>query len=153
MLKKLALAGALALAFALPSEAGAEQWLNPDHSVTSGFVLEDGAGNILGLTKLALTGIGSTVAAVKTSSGRLGFLDCDNSNSGTVYVQLFDAAAGSVTLGSTSGYPIPIQVNGGGFALGAAPLTFSSAISIAVTTTATGAAAPSSPLNCTLGYN
>jgi hypothetical protein len=106
-----------------------------------------------GWTPYLASGLSTTVKTVKSSAGQLGMLQCWNSNSSQVYVQVFNAA--SVTLGSTTPLlSVPIgPASTGGLALTATGLQFSAAIAIAATTTATGSAAPTTALDCNLGFN
>ena len=101
-----------------------------------------------------LNSLSTTVIAIKASAGHLNFLQCYNPNSSQIYVQAFDATAANVTLGTTvpvQSYPIGPTSTGGlapTFGVG-----FSTAISIAATTTATGSTAPATALDCNAGYN
>jgi hypothetical protein len=108
-----------------------------------------------GWTPFFKAGLTTTPTAVKTSAGQLGFVQCDNANASYAYVQIFNLATGSVTLGvSTPTQVLPMPSNlSNGFVMNLAGMQYSTAISVAATTTATGAAAPGSPLNCTFGYN
>jgi len=104
-------------------------------------------------TSSALT---NTAVAVKTTAGILGIAYCYNPNSTVAYVQVFNVATGSVTVGTTAPtffFAIPATSIGGfGFG-GGSGLYFSTAISIAATTTSTGGSAPSTALECSEGYN
>lgn len=107
--------------------------------------------SIHGWTHRPLAALSNTVIAVKLSAGTLGPVICGNSNSSIIYVQVFDTS-GSVTLGTDPPdwiVPIP-PTNVGGISTGVAMLN---GIKLAATTTATGSAAPSDGLDCSLGYN
>jgi hypothetical protein len=101
-------------------------------------------------TALAQT---TTKKAVKASAGTLGGYYAYNPNASVAYIQVFDVASGSVTLGSTAPdlvFGIP--------AGSAANLEFTNgvnmatAITLACTTTATGSTAPSTGLDLTIVY-
>jgi hypothetical protein len=99
--------------------------------------------------------LSATVVAVKTSGGQLSTLVCNNPNSAVIYVQVFDAANGSVILGATApkfAVPIPPNSLNGGFALGTVGAQFATAISLAATTTPTGSTAPGTGLVCAEFY-
>ncbi len=82
-------------------------------------------------------------------------LQCYNPNAAQAYVQIFNVASGSVTLGTTVPLlSVPIAATQtGGFALGTVGAQFGTAISMAATTTATGLTANSTALDCNLLYN
>ena len=99
-----------------------------------------------GLDTLLVTSLGATVTNVKTSSGLLYFSVCDTT-SVKGWLQLFDALAADVTLGTTvpklslpqsDGDAVP-ALNNPFFP--PRPINFKTAISAAFTTTATGATA------------
>lgn len=108
-----------------------------------------------GITPLKLSGITNSALAIKNSGGQLFLLQCGNTNASEAYVQIFNIAAASVTLGtSTPTLSIPIAATStGGFALSNVGLQFNTAMSAAVTTTATGSTALGSALDCNAGYN
>jgi hypothetical protein len=112
-------------------------------------------GTTNGWTPLRSSALSTTVVSVKSSAGQLGELLCYNPNSSAVYVQIFNVASGSVTLGSTSpvlSIPIAPQSTGG-LPLANPGINFSTAISIAATTTATGSTAASTAPDCNEVYN
>lgn len=86
----------------------------------------------------------TTATNVKASSGALYYLAATNTNATVCYIQAFDVVQGSVTLGTT----VPKFVLGLGAAVGATNfatmtpmgLYFGTGISVAATTTPTGAA-------------
>lgn len=95
--------------------------------------------------------IGNTATAVKITPGQLYGIDVYNSNVVTVYLQIWDLATGGVTVGTTPpiisiaippGIPRYISLEQGLRA-------FATAITIAITTTRTGAGNPSN----TVDYN
>lgn len=90
----------------------------------------------------------NTVVAVKASAGQFGGYMFYNSNSSAVYIQVFNAATGSVTLGTTNPtYVIPLPANGAANVEFANGIAHGTAISVAVTTTASGSTAPTTALN------
>ena len=85
---------------------------------------------------------------IKGSAGQLYWLHAMNVTSAVLYLQVYNATAASVTVGTTTPdltFPIPTQgdTNGAGFVL-AIPngIAFSTAITIAATTTVSGSAGP-----------
>jgi hypothetical protein len=104
----------------------------------------------------AAASLSTTVTAIKASSGWLGKMLCNNPSSSIAYVQIFNIAAGSVTLGSSAPVdivPVPPNSLNGGFTLPFPGERFSTAISFAATTTPTGSTPPSTALTCGYGYN
>lgn len=135
---RLLLAVLLSCALAISARAQSTQ-LNP--SVTLGWSVNN---------QSALT---NSAVAIKATGGTVGKTLCYNPNATIAYVQLFNLAAASVTVGTTSpleSVPIPPTLNGG-FASPIGDL-FSTAISAAATTTPTGGSAPSTALTCNFAY-
>lgn len=96
----------------------------------------------------------NTAVAVDANPGQLYELYCYNSNAAVGFVQLFDLATGSVTLGTTTpklSYGIP-ATNASGFTVSLVGTQFSTAISAAATTTATGSTALGAGLTCNFKY-
>lgn len=85
-----------------------------------------------------------TDVAIKTSAGTLfgGFVT--NLSSATRYIQLYDAATGDVTVGSTTAFmTIPLEADQGAVLdFGAMGIAFGTAITIAATTDISGSGAP-----------
>jgi len=97
--------------------------------------------------------LSTTVTSVKAAAGVLAGWYIFNPNAATAYVQIFNTASGSVTLGTTP--PVmSLGIPAGGAANLSLPkgIPFSTAISIASTTTATGSAANSSGLPVNFWY-
>lgn len=97
----------------------------------------------------------TSVTAIKASPGQVGELYCYNPNSIAAFVQVFNTASGSVTLGTTvplRSYGIP-PTAAGGVAMNVIGIQFSTAISYAATTTATGASLVSTGLTCNVSFN
>jgi hypothetical protein len=110
---------------------------------------------INGWTPGQVYNLSTTIKTIKANPGQLGWLDCYNPNGSAASVQLFDALAGNVTLGTTapnafitlgatSGRSIPVLGLG---------LQFLNGIAFAATTTPTGSTAPGSALQCSYGFN
>lgn len=100
------------------------------------------------------TALTNTVVSVKASAGNIYGLRSYNSGASYVYIQIFDVASGSVTLGTTTpneSIPVP---NAGIYDIvhAAAPVTHSTAISVAATATATGNGAPAATQLFTMYY-
>lgn len=88
----------------------------------------------------------NTVTAVKVSAGNLYSLRLYNPGAAAVFVQIFDLATGSVTLGTTvpkQSFFVPI---GGTRDENFGPMSFGTAISIAATTTVNGLTAPATAI-------
>jgi hypothetical protein len=94
------------------------------------------------------TALSNTATAIKASAGSYYGWHYYNPNTSDVFVQLYDVAAASVVVGTTTPkitHWVPAQGALDDWPL-AIPITFSTAITIAVTTTATGGTAPSSAI-------
>ena len=93
------------------------------------------------------TALTNVKVAVKTSAATLGGYMFYNANPAAAYIQVFDIALASVTLGTTTPtYTIPIPPASAAhieFTLG---INHATAITVAATTTATGSSAPSTAL-------
>jgi hypothetical protein len=93
------------------------------------------------------TGITNTKIAVKTSAGIFGGYMLYNPNATVAYVQVWDIASGSVTVGTTTPtYVIPIPATTGANLEIRNGITHTAAITLCATTTATGSTAPGSVL-------
>src|ERR1019366_5173382 len=118
-------------------------------------ILSDSNGNPLQWLPKMLNALSNTAVSIKSSAGTLGMLICGNVNSSQEYIQVYNIASGSVSVGSSTpvlSIPIPAAANGG-FTLSVVGITFSTAISVAATTTATGGSAPSTALDCNAAYD
>lgn len=93
------------------------------------------------------TALTNTKVAVKASAGTFGGYMVYNPNASVTYIQVFDVASASVTLGTTAPtYVIPIPAAAAAnveFTLG---INHTTAITLAATTAATGSSAPASSL-------
>jgi len=91
----------------------------------------------------------STLKEIKSSAGQLYWLHAVNLKASVLYIQVFNKASASVTLGTTVAdmvFPIPTQgnTNGAGFTMEVTNgIAMGNGISYAITTTPTGATAAS----------
>lgn len=97
--------------------------------------------------------ITNTVTQVKSSLGQVYGWHIFNPNAATVYVQFFNTANGSVTLGTTTPViSIGIPASGAIQAVWPIGLGFNTAINVAVTTTRAGSTAPASSVDLNIFY-
>lgn len=101
----------------------------------------------------------NTAQACRTGPGNLHYIHVINPNSVDAYLQLYDLATGSVTVGTTTpkhSFLIPAGngTDSGGFTenLGDYPIHFDNAITYACTTSATGSGNPTVGLTVNLMY-
>ena len=93
------------------------------------------------------TGLTNTKVAVKASAGKFGGYMFYNPNASVEYIQVFDVASGSVTLGTTTPtYVIPLPASSGANIEFNNGIPHATAITVAATTTATGSSAPGTAL-------
>lgn len=93
------------------------------------------------------TGLTNTKVAVKASAGTFGGYYLYNPNASAAYIQIFDVASGSVTLGSTTPtYVIALPASAAANLEIANGVNHTTAITLAATTTATGSTALGSAL-------
>lgn len=111
-------------------------------------------------TYAALGGTGNALltnspVAVKASAGNLYGMDFVNTGAADAYVQIFDVAAGSVTLGTsvpTMAKWVPAHGAWEEKFTGEAKVSFATAITVAATTTPTGNTAPSTGIMANIAY-
>ena len=97
--------------------------------------------------------ITNTATAIKASAGQLYGWYFYNSNAGVVYCQIFDAASGSVSVGSTTPkLSFGIPTGSGANILAGAGIQFLNAITIAFTTTRSGGSAPAGSVDYNIFY-
>lgn len=108
-----------------------------------------------GWTPKFSAGLSTTVVAIKASGGQLASAVCDGTNTALAYMQVFNVAAASVTLGTTApNYVVPLQTGvNSGIMTNSIGIQLGTAISAAVTTTPTGLTATGTPPNCSFLYN
>lgn len=107
-----------------------------------------------GMTFFRNTALSNTAVAVKASQGNLFYYHFYNSGSLDTFLQLYNVAQGSVTVGTTTP-DLTLAVPAGGILDGSfdsSPFSFSTAITIAATTTITGGTAPATALLIAIGY-
>ena len=110
-------------------------------------------GGAYGASMFFNSALSTTVQSVKSSAGRLYGWYIYNPNGSVEYVQIFNVASGSVTLGSTTPtLSLGIAPNMSGSARDIFPGLFATAISCAATTTPTGNTAPGTGLVVNLFY-
>lgn len=98
-------------------------------------------------------GLSTTVKTVKASAGELGAYHCLNPNASAVYIQIFDAASGSITLGTTvPKLSLGLPAAAAGNVEWANGINFATAINVAATTTAAGSTAPGTAVDCNFGF-
>lgn len=98
--------------------------------------------------------IGATVTAIKASAGQVYGWYFYNNNTTQSYVQFFNAATGSVTLGTTAPlYSLAIPANGGSNAFPPQGIAHSAAITIAITTTRSGSTGPAATVDYNIFYD
>lgn len=112
-------------------------------------------GTANGWTPLKLAALTNTAVAIKASAGQLGKLYCYNPNATVAYIQVYNVASGSVTVGTTAAlqsYGIP-PTSASGFVSALVGDQYGTAMSVAATTTAGGGTAPSTAIDCDVSYN
>jgi hypothetical protein len=99
------------------------------------------------------TALSSTKQAVNASAGNLYGYHIYNPNASIVYVQLFNVASASVTVGTTAPTAVlAIPPTGWADSPPSVPIAFGTALTIAATTTATGSTAPATAILANLWY-
>lgn len=96
----------------------------------------------------------NTAQAVYAGGGSIHYLHIINTNASDAYLQLFDVAAGSVTVGTTTPMQSYLVPGNGAFerSFGEVGIKFERAITYACTTTATGSGDPSTGLTVNALY-
>ena len=141
MFKKLLLALWLLL---VPEAAFAQLLVQPATTNQPNF------GELVSTGTFALT---NTAVSVKATSGNLFGVECFNASAAVAYIQIFNTASGSVVLGTTT----PIESYGipaGADFVYESPfgISYTTAISVAATTTYNGSTAPATALVCNFHY-
>lgn len=107
-----------------------------------------------GMTYKKLAALSNTAVAVDASPGQLYELYCYNPNASVAYIQVYDTAQGSVTVGTTAAvlsYGIP-ATSASGFTHSLVSIQFSTAITVAATTAAGNGTAPGTAVDCNAVY-
>ena len=101
----------------------------------------------------------NSAQVIKAKPGRIHYIEVSNINAVDAYLQLFDVAAGSVTVGTTTPMQSFLVPKGDGANRGAMdrvfdpPIDFQIAMTYACTTTATGNGDPTTGLIVNIGYD
>ena len=111
-------------------------------------------GTTLQVTSYFNSALTNTVTAVKASAGNVFWFEFINTGASAAFVQLFNLATASVTLGTTTPtHSFYVPAGGANDKVSTiALIQCSTAISIAATTTATGSTAPATSLTINMGY-
>jgi hypothetical protein len=99
--------------------------------------------------------VDNTAQALKTTAGRLLGVHVQNPNASDAWLQLYDAATGSVTVGTTTPKLSFVVPANGGYTdtfQGEDAISFATAITYAATTTAAGGTDPTTGLVATFRY-
>lgn len=159
------------LAGGLPAVLGANGGLKIE-GVASGTVVpvSDGGGSLTvdgtvavsgtmpidfatGLTPYSNTALSNTKQQVKASAGKLYGWMVHNPSAATAYIQVWDVASGSITVGTTPPtYTIPLPAGASANVMSERGVSHATAINIAATTTPTGSTAPGTALVVSLFY-
>ena len=116
------------------------------------FAVQASAATSGGVTP-ALNSIKATATSVKASAGQVYGWFIYNSNSSVAYVQFFDVASGSVTLGTTTpNYSIGIPATSAANVFVPTGIAHGTAITIAATTTVNGSTAPTNNVDINVFY-
>lgn len=128
------------------NEVGAV-WVSHTHSANGG------ASTFNATSSDGATALTSTAQAVKASAGALIGYYCYNPNASAQFVQFFNTASGSVTVGTTNPlFMITIPPTSAANLWMPGGVAFSTAIAIAATSTAGGNGAPSTALDVVVWY-
>lgn len=122
-------------------------------NTTPWLVTGSASSSVGGLTQHKTDALVATATSVKASAGQVYGYHISNQSSADAYLHFYNIASGSVTVGSSTRTRTIFIPQGGvidsAFAFG---LTFSTAITIAATTTITGSSAPSVGLLVMVDY-
>lgn len=103
---------------------------------------------------VASSAIKATATSVKSSAGQVYGWFVANNNTAMSYLQFFNTASGSVTVGTTTPlFSIGIPANAGANVSFPIGIPFGTAITVAATTTFTGSGAPTNNVEYNIFYN
>lgn len=106
-----------------------------------------------GLTTFSNTALTNTKTAVKASAGKVYGWMIHNPSAATTYIQVWNVAIGSITVGTTAPtYTIPLPTGASANVFTDRGITHSTEINIAATTTPTGSTAPASAAVVSIFY-
>jgi hypothetical protein len=133
---------------ALPASQSGTWTVQPGNTANSTpWLVTPTPGTTGGWSVSSQTALTNTKTSVKASAGTLGGYMFYNPNSSVEYIQVWDVASGSVTVGTTAPtYVIPIPATSGANVEFTNGINHGTAIVIAATTTATGSTAPGTAL-------
>jgi len=121
--------------------------------ITIGYASISADASVTGISTVFDADGDNTAQVAKASAGNLYKLIVYNPNTDIAFIQLFDLAAGSVTVGTTAPkQSIPVPAQGGTVIDLDTPMSFATAITYACTTTASGAVDPTTGLTVNIGY-
>ena len=97
----------------------------------------------------------NTIVGVKVTGGVVAGVHCYNPNASEIVLQFFNSVPTGATLGTTAPYMIvPIAATAtGGWVFSPLNVGFSTAISVAATTTSSGSTAPGTLPDCNVYFN
>jgi hypothetical protein len=114
---------------------------------TTPWLVQNNAGTAGGWSVNSQTALTNTKVAVKATGGNFGGYMIYNPNASAIYIQMFDVASASVTLGTTTPtYVIPLPATAAANIEWSNGITHTTAITLAATTTPTGSTAPGTSL-------
>jgi hypothetical protein len=106
-----------------------------------------------GWTPITEAALKTTVQTIKSSAGKLGVIDCYNPNTSSAVVEFFNTT-GTVTLGTTAvAWFKEIPASAGANYESALGINFTSGIKTAAVTTVGGSTAPTTGVDCSIGFN
>lgn len=106
-----------------------------------------------GLSTFSNTALSNTKTAVKASAGKVYGWMVHNPSAATAYIQVWNVAIGSITVGTTAPtWTIPLPAGASANVMSERGVTHSTEINIAATTTATGSTAPATAAVVSLFY-
>jgi hypothetical protein len=114
---------------------------------TSAWLTQSVTGTGGGWSVSSQTALTNTKTQVKSGAGNFGGYMFYNPNASVEYIQVWDVASGSITVGTTAPtYVIPIPATTGANVEFSSGIAHATAINIAATTTPTGSTAPGTAL-------
>lgn len=121
----------------------------PSHAVTNAgtFAVQAATELATGLTTFSNTALSNTKTAVKASAGKVYGWMVHNPSAATAYIQVWNVAIGSITVGTTAPtWTIPLPAGASANVMSERGITHSTEINVAATTTPTGSTAPATAL-------
>jgi hypothetical protein len=133
---------------ALPASQSGTWTVQPGNTANSTpWLTQSAAGTANGWSVSSQTALSNTKTQIKSSAGNFGGYMFYNPNASVVYIQVWDVANASITVGTTAPtYVIPIPATAGANLEISLGITHATAINVAATTTATGSTAPGTAL-------